>query len=81
MLQFAITYLSILPGHGFEVDGMIGNWEMSEGESQSRGELGKRVELTVFKDGAQRKKVGSCSPWACNRPAGHAWFQIPCNLG
>lgn len=36
MLQFAITYLSAMPGHGFGVDGMmIGNWEMSEEESKA----------------------------------------------
>ena len=50
MLQFAFIYLlHILPGHGLEVDGMMGNWKMSEGVKQSRGKVGKWVELTVFR--------------------------------
>ena len=50
MLQFAFIYLlHMLPGHGLEVDGMMGNWKMSEGVKQSRGKVGKWVELTVFR--------------------------------
>ena len=50
MLQFAFIYLlHILSGHGSEVEGMMGNWKMSEGVKQSGGEVGKWIELTVFR--------------------------------
>ena len=72
MLQFVFIYLlHILPGHGLEVDGLMGNWKMSEGVKQSRGKVGKWVELTVFRLRIVHKR----RKWVLAAP-GHAIDQL-----
>lgn len=50
---------------------MMGNWKMSEGVKQSRGKVGKWVELTVFRLRIMHKR----RKWVLAAP-GHAIDQL-----